>query len=53
MKHTNMKLFGLTFHLLFLTCATASLADAAKKLDIVLEGVSDEGRVISVSQRAE
>ncbi|MBE6331886.1 MAG: hypothetical protein E7070_06235 [Bacteroidales bacterium] len=29
------------------------MPDAAKKLDIVLEGVSDEGRVISVSQRAE
>ncbi len=29
------------------------MPDAAKKLDIVLEGVSDEGRPISVSQRAE
>ena len=29
------------------------MPDAAKKIDIVLEGVSDEGRVISISQRAE
>ena len=31
MKHTNMKLFGLTFQLLSLSCATASFARRREK----------------------